>query len=35
MLIYLATKKGHFTKIQIVSILKEAAAGVRMKDICR
>ena len=28
-------KRGRFTEIQIVSILKEADAGVRVKDICR
>jgi len=28
-------KRGRFTETQIVSILKEADAGVRIKDICR
>jgi putative transposase len=28
-------KRGRFTETQIVSILKEADAGVRVKDICR
>ena len=28
-------KRGRFTEIQIVSILKEADAGARVKDICR
>ena len=28
-------KKGRFTETQIVSILKEADAGARVKDICR
>ncbi len=28
-------KRGRFTETQIVSILKEADAGVKVKDICR
>jgi putative transposase len=28
-------KRGRFTETQIVSILKEADAGARVKDICR
>ena len=28
-------KRSRFTKTQIISILKEADAGVKVKDICR